>query len=200
MNEETREGKMHPHLKSARARLLELVREKAYVGGLRITLSSGKTSDYYVDGKKITLDPEGLHLFAKLLLAELESYPEVTAVGGMSIGADPIAAAVCALSHEGPRPIRAFLVRKEPKGHGTGSLVEGELEPGDKVAVVEDTITTGGSSEKVCRILEDMGVEIAVVLALVDREDPDGDSFRRRRNVVPIFRISEIRDRKGTED
>ncbi|MEZ5987720.1 MAG: orotate phosphoribosyltransferase [Planctomycetota bacterium] len=176
-----------------RARLLDLVRERAYRDGLDIVLASGKRSTFYVDGKKITLHPEGLYLFASLLLDALEDWPEVTAVGGLTLGADPIAAAVCALSHQRGRPLSAFLVRKEPKGHGTGSRIEGELAEGQKVAILEDTITTGGSSRKAIDAVRELGADPVVVMALVDREDEDGEGFRAEFAVRPLFRLSELR-------
>ena len=177
----------------ARARLLELVRERAYRDGLDIVLASGKRSTFYVNGKRITLHPEGLWLFANLLLDELENFPEIRAVGGMSIGADPIAAAVSALSWQRGRPIDAFLVRKEAKGHGTGSRVEGELQAGQAVAILEDTITTGGSSRKAIEAVREVGADVRVVFALVDREDEDGAAFRADFDVRPLFKLSELR-------
>ena len=111
----------------AKARLLQLVRERAYKDGLDIVLASGKRSTFYINGKKVSLHPEGLWLIAKLLLEKLRQYPEVTAVGGLTIGADPLASAVAALSFETGQNLSAFLVRKEAKGHGTGSKIEGDL-------------------------------------------------------------------------
>jgi orotate phosphoribosyltransferase len=176
-----------------RARLLDLVIERAYRDGLDIKLASGKRSDFYVDGKKITLHPEGLHLLSQLLLDELEDFPEVTAVGGLTLGADPIAAAMAALSFTRGRPLKAFLVRKETKVHGTGSLVEGDLEPGERVAIVEDTVTTGGSARKAIDAVRQKGCEPAVVLAMVDREDPDADAFRKEFSVRALFGVTELR-------
>ncbi|MFO1054069.1 MAG: orotate phosphoribosyltransferase [Planctomycetota bacterium] len=177
----------------ARARLLELVRERAFRDGLDITLASGKRSTFYINGKKITLDAEGLYLFARLLLIELRRYPDITAIGGLTMGADPIAAAVCALSFAEGRPISAFLVRKEAKGHGTGSRIEGELTRGQKVAIVEDTITTGGSARKAIDAVREVGAVPVVVMALADREDEDGAAFRAEFEVRPLFSLSEIR-------
>jgi orotate phosphoribosyltransferase len=177
----------------ARARLLELVREHAFRDGVDVTLVSGKRSDFYIQGKKITLQPEGLHLLARLLLAELDAYPEVTAIGGLTMGADPIAAACCALSYGTERPLSAFLVRKEAKGHGIGSRIEGELQPGQKVAIVEDTITTGGSARKAIDAVREVGAVPVVVLALADREDEDAAPFRAEFEVRPLFTVTEIR-------
>ncbi|MCC6784228.1 MAG: orotate phosphoribosyltransferase [Planctomycetes bacterium] len=177
----------------ARARLLALVRERAYRDGIDITLASGKRSNFYINGKTITLEPEGLWLFAKLVLRELRQYPQITAIGGLTMGADPIAAAVCALSYEEGRPLRAFLVRKESKGHGTGSRIEGQLARGEQVAILEDTITTGGSARKAIDAVRELGAVPVVVMALADREDEDGAAFRAEFVVRPLFTLAEIR-------
>lgn len=177
----------------ARERLLELVKQRAYRDDLDIVLASGKRSTFYVNGKKITLHPEGLFLFASLLLDELEAYPEITAVGGLTMGADPIAAAICVLSHLRGRPIAAFLVRKEAKGHGTGSRIEGDLETGQKVAIIEDTITTGGSAIKAIEAVKEVGADPSVVFALVDREDEDAQDFRETYDIRPLFTLSQLK-------
>ncbi len=177
----------------AKARLLHLVRTHAYRDGLDIVLASGKRSDFYINGKKVTLDPEGLWLLGRLMLEQLRALPQVTAIGGLTLGADPIAAAVAVLSHETGQNLRAFMVRKEPKGHGTGSLIEGDLEPGEKVAVIEDTITTGASARKAIDAVRAAGAEPVVVLALADREDKDADAFRAEFDVRPVLALSEIR-------
>jgi orotate phosphoribosyltransferase len=179
----------------ARARLLQLVRERAYREGIAIVLASGKPSTFYIDGKKVTLHPEGLNLTARLMLEQLRALPQVTAVGGLTLGADPIAAAVSALSWDTGQRLGAFLVRKEAKQHGTGSRIEGELLPGQKVAIVEDTLTTGGSARRAIEAVREAGAEPVVVLALADREDPDADAFRREFDVRPLFRLAELRGR-----
>jgi orotate phosphoribosyltransferase len=180
---------------AGRRRLLQLVRERAYRDGLDITLASGKKSTFYIDGKKVTLHPEGLWLIARLLLDVLAGEPRITAVGGLTLGADPIASAVAALSHETGQNLKAFLVRKEPKDHGTGSRIEGELEPGEQVAIVEDTVTTGASARKAIDAVRAAGAVPALVLAIADREDPDAAQFRREFRVVPLLKLSEIRGR-----
>jgi orotate phosphoribosyltransferase len=178
---------------AARSRLLALVRELAFRDGLDVTLASGKRSTFYIDGKQITLHPEGLWLACRLMLHELRAVPAVTAVGGLTMGADPLASGMSALSWETGQVLRAFLVRKEPKGHGTGSRIEGRLAAGEVVAIVEDTITTGGSAMKAIEAVREVGSVPAVVLALADRMDPDGDDFRSQFDVRPLFRIEEIR-------
>ena len=124
---------------------------------------------------------------------ELKNYPEITAVGGLTIGADPIASAIAALSHETGQNLKAFLVRKEAKGHGTGSRIEGDLERGEKVAIVEDTVTTGGSARKAIEAVVEVGAVPVVVVAIADREDPDAASFRQEYRVEPLLTLSEIR-------
>ena len=178
---------------AARARLSELVRERAYRDGLDIVLASGKRSSFYIDGKRVSLHPEGLYLTARLMLAELEAWPQVRAVGGLTLGADPIASAMSALSFETGQNLRAFLVRKERKGHGTGGLIEGELAPGERVAIVEDTITTGGSARKAIEAVRELGAEPELVLALVDRGDEDADGFRAEFRVRTLVSMDDLR-------
>jgi orotate phosphoribosyltransferase len=178
---------------AAKTRLLELVRERAYKDGIDIVLASGKRSDFYINGKKVSLHPEGLWLIAKLLLEKLKAYPEITAIGGLTLGADPLASAVAALSYESGQNIGAFLVRKEAKGHGTGSRIEGDLAPGQKVCVIEDTITTGGSAKKAIDAVLGVGAVPVVIMAIADREDPDAAPFRKEFNVECLVTLSEIR-------
>jgi orotate phosphoribosyltransferase len=179
--------------RSAKTRLLQLVRERAYKDGLDIVLASGKRSTFYINGKKVSLHPEGLWLIAKLLLEKLKAHPEVTAVGGLTIGADPLASAVAALSFETGQNLSAFLVRKEAKGHGTGSRIEGDLAPGQKVAILEDTVTTGGSAKKAIEAVREVGAVPVVVMAIADREDPDADAFRKEFRVECLLTLGEIR-------
>lgn len=155
---------------SLHARLVTLLRDKSVKTGT-FKLASGKTSDFYVDARQTTLHAEGAWLVAKLVLERLD--PRVQAVGGMTLGADPIACAASALSVEGERPVHAFLIRKEPKGHGMGSQVEGtgNLPRGTRVAVVEDTTTTGGSLIRAVRLAEEAGLEVVQCITVVDRQE-----------------------------
>ncbi len=181
--------------KAGKQRLLELVRERAYRDGLDITLASGKKSSFYINGKKVALHPEGLWLIGHLLLDALRRFPDITAVGGLTLGADPLASAVAALSYETGQNLSAFLVRKEAKGHGTGSRIEGDLVPGQRVAILEDTVTTGGSARKAIAAVREVGAVPVVVLTIADREDPDAAAFRQEFQVVPLLTLSEIRAR-----
>lgn len=151
-----------------KARFTQLVRERAYREG-NFTLASGRTSNFYVNGKMVTLHPEGLALACELLLDALN--PEVDAIGGLTMGADPIIGGVTALSWGRGRPVAGFMVRKEPKGHGTQSLIEGPLQAGQKVCIVEDTTTTGGSLLMAIRAAEAAGAMVVQCITLVDRQE-----------------------------
>jgi orotate phosphoribosyltransferase len=147
--------------------LVELVKDKALQFG-DFTLASGKKATFYLDCRKVTLDPQGANLIAEGMLDLLnERMP--AAVGGMAIGADPITAAVITRAGQKGLPLRGFIVRKETKAHGTGRDVEGPIQPGDTAVIVEDTVTTGGSSLRAIERAEAAGLQIQGVLAVVDR-------------------------------
>jgi orotate phosphoribosyltransferase len=135
------------------------------------TLASGRTSHYYVDGRKVTLSAEGAAAIGQAMLELIaQRHPEVQAVGGLTMGADPIVGAILAMAPAAGRPdLRGFLVRKEAKGHGTGRLVEGPLEAGQRVAIVDDVATTGGSSLQAVAAVEAMGAKVVCVIAVLDR-------------------------------
>jgi orotate phosphoribosyltransferase len=143
----------------------------------RFTLASGRESEFYVDCRLTTMSPDGLALIGPRGLAALdEAGWRVDSVGGLTLGADPVSYAIAyasalAAAERGTAMVRAFTVRKEAKQHGTGKLIEGPFRPGDRVAVVEDVITTGGSALKAIAAVRAAGGEVAGVLALVDREE-----------------------------
>jgi len=153
-----------------KARLLDLLRERSVRKGT-FTLASGKTSDLYVDVRQTSLHPHGAWLIGRLLLAHL--HPEASAIGGMTLGADPLACSAAALSTTVGRPVFAFLIRKEPKGHGVGRHVVGveNLAPGAKVCMVEDTTTTGGSLLKAIEHAQAAGLQVIQVITVVDRQE-----------------------------
>jgi len=153
-----------------RDELRGLVAVRAFTYG-NFTLTSGRQSDYYVDGKQVTLDGRGLYLVARFTLEHCREH-DIDAVGGLTLGADPIAAAVAALSGEGERPITAFIVRKEVKAHGTGRAIEGpDLRPGQRVLLVDDTLTTGGTFLQAREAVAATGATIVGALCVVDREE-----------------------------
>ena len=152
-------------------RLIALLAEKSVLFG-EFTLASGRRSDFYIDARLSTMSPEGLRLIGELGHDALErSGWNVTAVGGLTMGADPIAYAISYASAESAQPLRAFAVRKEAKAHGTGKRVEGPFQSGDVVAVVEDVITSGSSALSAMDAVRREGGTVAGVLALLDREE-----------------------------
>ena len=151
-------------------RLREILLEKSVVTGREFTLASGKTSDFYVDARVTTLDAEGSALCGGIFFQMLSGY-EVDAVGGYSIGADPIVAAIAVISHQQGRPLPAFIIRKEEKGHGTRRMIEGNFRSGMHVALFDDVITSGGSIIKGAKQVEAEGGTVEVVMAVLDRQE-----------------------------
>ena len=138
----------------------------------QFTLASGKESTFYIDARLTTMSPEGLSTIGPLALSALRQTEwRVDAIGGLTLGADPIAYAISYASASSDQPLRAFTVRKEPKAHGTGKLIEGPFKQGDHVAVIEDVITTGGSAIRAIDAVRAAGGVVSGVLALVDREE-----------------------------
>jgi orotate phosphoribosyltransferase len=148
--------------------ILELSYEKR-----RVTLASGRESDFYFDGKQTTLHAVGGLLVGKLFHEAIKDVEGVQAVGGITLGADPIATATSIAAYLSGKPLHAFIIRKEPKGHGTGQWLEGRknLPPGTKVVIVEDVVTTGGSSMKAVNRAKEEGLEVLGIVSLVDREE-----------------------------
>ena len=158
--------------------LIELVREKALKFG-EFTLASGKRTTYYLDGKQITLESRGARLVAAGLLEQFGGdLPD--AVGGMAIGADPISAAVITTAAHRGQALKAFIVRKESKAHGTGNDIEGPVLSGQTAIVVEDVVTTGASSLKAIERVEDFGLTVKGVIAVVDRLEGGVEAFAAR--------------------
>jgi orotate phosphoribosyltransferase len=175
-----------------RQRLIALLQRDALKRGT-FTLASGRTSHYYVDGRKVTLSAEGAAQIGAGVLELIASRPDVTAVGGLTLGADPIVGATLALAAASGRgQLRGFLVRKEAKTHGTGSLVEGPLEPGSVVAIVDDVATTGGSSLQAATAVEAIGCKVALVIVVLDRLEEAAAAFAARD--LPFFSLLTIRD------
>jgi orotate phosphoribosyltransferase len=136
------------------------------------TLSSGRHSTLYIDARLTTMTPDGQRLIGRLgLRAIADAKWNADAVGGLTLGADPIAYAICHTSADTAHPLRAFTVRKEPKAHGTGRQVEGPVAAGDTVVIIEDTITTGGSASRAVEAVRLEGCIPIGILALVDREE-----------------------------
>lgn len=161
-----------------RQALIDLFHARALKFG-DFTLASGKKASYYLDGKQITLDSIGAKLIAEGILDLLgDSLPK--AVGGMSIGADPITAAVVTMAGVQGKSLAGFLVRKEAKGHGTNRYIDGPVQPGDDVVIVEDVVTTGGSSLLAIERAEEYGLRVKRVIVIVDRMEGGAEAFRQR--------------------
>ena len=158
------------------------------------TLSSGRQSSLYIDARITTMSPDGLALIGPLGLAAIHDAGwTADAVGGLTLGADPIACAISYASATSATPLRAFTVRKEPKSHGTGRLIEGPFRPGDRVVVIEDTITTGGSATKAINAVRNEGGSVVGVLALVDRQEGGREALESLSvPVVALVTASEI--------
>jgi orotate phosphoribosyltransferase len=157
-------------------------------------LASGKESDFYIDARLTTMSPEGLALIGPLGLAALrETGWEIDAIGGLTLGADPISYAISYASAASDHPLRAFTVRKEPKAHGTGKLLEGPVVEGDRVAIVEDVITTGGSALRAMEAVRSAKATVTGVLALVDREEGGRQAIEKAgAGVVTLVTASQI--------
>jgi orotate phosphoribosyltransferase len=163
---------------SNRQALVELFQQRALKFG-DFTLASGKKATYYLDGKQVTLHSHGLRLVAEGLLDLLEEV-EFEAIGGMSIGADPIIGAVLTVAAERGRDLQGVLVRKEAKGHGTNRFVEGPVQQGARVVIVDDVVTTGGSSLQAVDRIEEVGCRVVQVVGIVDRMEGGADNFAAR--------------------
>lgn len=175
-----------------RQQLKKILREKSYRQGV-FKLSSGKESDFYIDGKQTTLSAEGAYLCGKLLFELIRRQPvKIEAVGGMTLGADPIVTAVSLVSYLEKAPIPAFIVRKESKKHGTEAYLEGQSNLPDQatVALVEDVVTTGGTLLKVIERVEAQGYKVGLVATIVDRLEGGAEALAAKG-----YRLEAIFDR-----
>ena len=173
--------------------VLELLKKDAYKKG-EFKLSSGKTSEHYVNCKPVTLSGRGLTLASIMLLQYVEEDSSV--VAGLTLGADPLVSGVAIIAGLDKRLMNALIVRKEAKGHGTQAWIEGPLPPkGSKVTVLEDVVTTGGSSIKAVNKLRDAGYEVNRVVTLIDRQEGGEDAMiKAGLELCSIFKLSEFHD------
>ncbi|RUM48255.1 MAG: orotate phosphoribosyltransferase [Hydrogenothermus sp.] len=177
-----------------REKLKQLIKQKALKVADKpiFKLSSGKLSTYYLDLRTITLDPEGGYIIGNLIY-EMVKDKNPDAVGGLTLGADPISYAVSMVSYLNKNPIKPFVVRKQPKGHGTGKQIEGNVKEGDKVFIVEDVVTTAGSSLKAAKVAKEAGLNILGIIAIVDREEGGEENIKNEGfDFYPIFKVSEF--------
>jgi orotate phosphoribosyltransferase len=173
-----------------RARLLEIFRARAVSFG-RFTLASGKESSYYINSKKALFNSEAVWLLGELLW-EMTRNLDVQAIGGLEVGAIPMATAAALRYHSAGRPIEAFFVRKQAKGHGSQERVEGLVQPGWRVAVIDDVLTTGGSVEQAIAEVERIGARVVVVSCIVDRLEGARERLAPRYDYRPIFTIRDF--------
>ena len=173
--------------------LLELLKKYAYKKG-EFTLSSGKPSEHYINCKPVTLTGRGLTLTSLLMLRELDA----SIVAGLTLGADPLVSGVALVSALDGRMVNALIVRKEPKGHGTGAWIEGLLPPKDtKITVLEDVVTTGGSSIKAVNKLRDAGYVVDRVVAVVDRREGGVEAMKEEGlELKSLFTLEDFDDRR----
>jgi orotate phosphoribosyltransferase len=174
---------------TARERLINELREHALVIG-EVTLTSGRKAQYYVDAKRAILLPDGFRALGELVAAEAERV-DATAVGGMTMGADPVACAALAAG----APVKAFFVRKDRKQHGLQRWIEGpELDPGERCLVVEDVVTTGGSTVKAIERVREEGFEVAGVVSVLDRLAGGAEAIAAVSGGAPYAALATIDD------
>jgi orotate phosphoribosyltransferase len=173
--------------------LIRVLREHSLRVG-EFVLSSGKKSNYYLDCRVTTLHPEGALRTARLILSSVKEHGiEVDAIGGLTLGADPIVAAVAAVSATLHRPLPGFIVRKQAKQHGEKRLIEGwQGEPGSKVLVVDDVCTSGGSILEACDRAEEAGYHVAATMCVVDREEGGTEAVRDRYPFYPLLTARDL--------
>lgn len=183
-------------MNSARETLIQVIKERSfqYSSEPKFKLTSGAVSNFYFNMKKTTQSPDGMYLVGKIVFEKIKGlnfHPD--AIGGLTMGADPIAYAVAMYSYNVKDPIQAFVIRKEPKEHGLKLPIEGNVKAGDHVIIIDDVITTGGSTIKAINIAKEYGLIIVAVLVLVDRCEQNG-----RQNIekmgYPVYDILTIND------
>jgi orotate phosphoribosyltransferase len=180
-----------------RARLIEIVKARSFQEGPEMKLASGKMSTFYFNMKPTMLDSEGAHLIADLILDQIDGV-SADLIGGLEMGAVPIAASVTAVAHARGRKLPAFFVRKQAKEHGTQSLIEGlarnETMSGKRVVIVEDVTTTGGSAIKAAEAIRASGATIVRVITIVDRQDGAEEAFKAASmDFKPLLTLSDFK-------
>lgn len=183
------------NLKGIKDRLMEIILEKSFQYSEEpiFKLVSGGVSNFYFNCKPAMLDPEGKELIGRLIFSTIRDL-EVAGIGGLELGSVPISSAVSLISQLEGHPIKEFIVRKEKKDHGIPAKVEGEFVAGEKVVVVDDVITTGGSTIKAIEAVQKLGLEVAKVVVLVDREEMNGRQSIEKLcpEVEPLIKRTEV--------
>jgi orotate phosphoribosyltransferase len=175
----------------ARARLLEIIRQKSLLRGT-FKLVSGATSNYYLDMKPTTFDPEGATLIGEIICDMIQGDTDVDSIGGLELGAVPIVAAVCAQSFRS-RPVNGFVVRKEKKGHGTDQKIDGNFKPNTTVVLIEDVTTKGGSVMQAVNAVRAQGATVKKIITIVDRlEGAEANLKKEGLVLAPIFTTKDL--------
>jgi len=166
-------------------RLAEIILERSfkYSDNPPFTLASGRQSNFYFNCKPTTLDPEGMNLIGEIIFDMIKD-AKVSAAGGLTLGADPIAAALAVISYQKGKPIKAFIVRKDVKDHGTKSAIEGSVAPGEKVVIIDDVITTGASTITAIEHALKAGLISDRVITLIDREEGGRENILQHADLV----------------
>jgi orotate phosphoribosyltransferase len=178
-----------------RERLLKILKDLSYEEG-DFVLTSGKRSTFYIDCKETTLNPEGMYLVGNMMYAMTREIPGIDAVGGVSIGGDPLVCSVLLVAYSAKDDLRGFFIRKEPKGHGTNRWIEGgkNLRPGMNVLILEDVVTTGGSSLKAIEATEREGYKVAGTIAILDRLEGGRETIESKGCLFrSIFTLKDLR-------
>jgi orotate phosphoribosyltransferase len=176
-------------------RLLEILKELSYEEG-EFILKSGKKSTYYIDARETALNPEGMYLIGRIMYGMVREISEIGAVGGVSVGADPLVCAVVLASYGMKDDLTGFFIRKEPKGHGKNLWIEGakNLKKRMDVIILEDVVTTGGSSLKAVEITEDEGYKVKGIIALLDRLEGGKEVIESKGYMFKsIFNLNDLR-------
>lgn len=173
----------------SRGRLLELFKSRAVSFG-KFTLASGKESSYYINSKKAIFHSEAVALLADVMF-DLTKDLHIQAAGGLEVGAIPLAAALAQRYHQAGRELEGFFVRKQAKGHGSKERIEGVVKPGDRVAMLDDVLTTGGSALQAIEAVEQLGAKVAAVVCIVDRLEGAGAALAKY-DFRPIFTIRDF--------
>jgi orotate phosphoribosyltransferase len=181
-------------LSKEKERLLAIIKERSFLTkGGPFQLASGAMSDYYLDMKPTMFSPEGLSLIAEIAFSLLHDDPNVDSIGGLELGAVPIVSAVSMRSHSG-RPINAFVVRKDKKGHGTDKKIDGNFRPNTNVVLFEDVTTRGGSVMEAVRAVRAQGATVTKVISVVDRLEGAAENLKKEGiELVAMFTTDDLR-------
>jgi len=187
-------------------RLIEMILEKSFKLSDRpiFKLASGKLSNYYINCKPTTLDPEGMNLIGNIIFDKIKD-ENIDVIGGLSFGADPIANAVALISYQKGKPVKSFSVRESIKDHGIIKKIEGDVKKGNRTVIIDDVITTGASTIKAITSVKDAGLDVVKVIALVDREEggkeeilkhiKDFESIITRTRLMEAFKARQLKKR-----